>query len=429
MPGGSITAEFRLRSKDGTWLWMEGTGTNCLADPGIRGVVVNYHDITQSKQQALELAEANRRKDEFLAMLAHELRNPLAPIRNALHILKQSHAGGPVEPLRAMMERQVQHLARLVDDLLDVSRITRGKIELRKQVVSLAAVVSRAVEASRSLIEGRRLELEVALPAEPLRLEADPTRLEQVVANLLHNAGKYTEPGGHIRLTAALAPSSEGGEVVLRVQDSGIGIPAEMLPHIFDLFVQVDHRHARSQGGLGIGLTLVRRLVELHGGTVEAFSAGLGRGSEFVVRLPALSEKREREGRAGREDAGDAAPTPGRRILVVDDNVDAAESLALLLRLQGHDVAVAADGPTALEKARAERPEVIFLDLGMPGMDGYEVARRLRQLPDVGPVRLVALTGWGQEEDRRRTRQAGFDHHVVKPVEPDALHQLLSQPV
>jgi PAS domain S-box-containing protein len=373
-----------------------------------------------------EVREADHRKDEFLAMLAHELRNPLAPIRNALHIMKQAGADAAIlERVREMMERQVQHMTRMVDDLLDVSRITRGKIELRKEVVDLASVVERTVETTSPLTEDRHQELTVDLPPQPVRLEADPTRLEQVLANLLNNAVKYTNHGGHIWLSAR----QEGGELVLRVRDTGVGIAPDLLGRIFEPFVQADRVLHQSQGGLGIGLTLVRRLVEMHGGSVTAHSEGPGKGSEFTVRLPALSPRQSKRGVGaadGRSELVGAAPQ--RRILVVDDNVDAAESLAMLLRMEGHDVRVAHDGPAALAAVEAEPPDIMFLDIGMPVMNGYEVAQQLRQRPGLENLLLVAMTGWGQEEDRRRSQEAGFDHHMVKPAEPAALHQLLAQP-
>jgi signal transduction histidine kinase/CheY-like chemotaxis protein len=369
------------------------------------------------------LRDADRRKDEFLATLAHELRNPLAPIRSSLQILKMPRVDAEVvERSRDMMERQVHHLVRLVDDLLDVSRVMRGKIELRKERVELATVVARAVETVQPLMEAQGHELTVSLPPESLPLDADPVRLAQVVGNLLTNAAKYTEPNGQIRLTA----HRESNEAVLRVQDTGIGITPEMLPRVFELFVQVDHAATRSQGGLGIGLTLVNNLVEMHQGTVTAHSDGLGKGSEFVVRLPLST-------RAAQEDEGPktglsthpALPS-GHRLLVVDDNQDAADSLAMLLRLRGYEVRIAHNGPTALELVNDYRPELVFLDIGMPGMDGYEEARRLRRQPGLESVRLAALTGWGQKEHRRRTAEAGFDHHLVKPVEPKALEELLA---
>ncbi|HYH65070.1 MAG TPA: ATP-binding protein, partial [Urbifossiella sp.] len=385
-------------------------------------------DVTDRLRAEEALREADRRKDEFLATLAHELRNPLSPVRNALHILKQPGVDAAAAGrLREMMERQVGHMARMVEDLLDVSRITRGKVELRKEVVDLAAVVASTLEATRPLVADRRQELTVDLPAEPVRLEADPARLEQVLANLLNNAVKYTDPGGRVWLTAR----REGGEVVLRVRDTGAGIAADMLPRIFEPFVQADRVLHQSQGGLGIGLTLVRRLVEMHGGSVTAHSDGPGKGSEFVVRLPLGKEEGGR-----RKEEPESAPVPpssfplppSRSVLVVDDNVDAAESLALLLRMKGHEVRVAHDGLAALAAVEAAPPDLVLLDIGMPGMDGYEVARRLRERPGLEHLPLVAMTGWSQDEDRRRSREAGFDHHLVKPVEPAVLYQLLAEP-
>jgi two-component system CheB/CheR fusion protein len=382
---------------------------------------------TSALAQANEaLRVADRHKDEFLAMLAHELRNPLAPLRNALQIIQQPGAyGATAERAREMAERQVGHMARLLDDLLDVSRISRGKIELRTEAVDLAAVVRRTVDAVLPLIEQRSHELTVSLPTGAVHVQGDPTRLEQIVTNLLHNAAKYTDPGGHVWLGA----DREGAEAVIRVRDTGVGIAPEMLPRIFDLFVQAERRLDRAVGGVGIGLTLVRRLVELHGGTVAASSPGPGRGSEFVVRLPALPAGREGEGGPTK-----APPRPAkqghpacRRLLVVDDNVDAADSLALLFKMGGREVRVAYDGPTALILARGFRPQVVLLDIGMPGMDGYEVARQLRRQAGTEGVVLIALTGWGREEDRRRSREAGFDHHVVKPVEPRVLEELIAR--
>jgi PAS domain S-box-containing protein len=371
-----------------------------------------------------ELREADRLKDEFLAMLAHELRNPLAPIRNALHILKQPGVNETTAgQVRDMAERQVRHMARLLDDLLDVSRISRGKIELHQEALDITTVVNRSVEAVRPLFEERRHELTVSLPPASLKLQADPTRLEQVLTNLLHNAAKYTDPGGKVWLTA----QHVGDGVVLRVRDTGIGIAADLLPRIFDLFVQAERRLDRSEGGVGIGLTLVKRLIELHGGTVDAHSDGPGQGSEFVVRLPATSgAAAAARVETGAEAAAFARALP-RRVLVVDDNVDVADSIALVLKLGGHEVRVAYDGPSALVIAEVFQPQVVLLDIGMPGMDGYEVARRLRQQPGVPPALLVALTGWGQDTDRRRSTEAGFDHHLVKPVEPSAVAKLLTE--
>jgi CheY-like chemotaxis protein/nitrogen-specific signal transduction histidine kinase len=388
-------------------------------------------DITERKQWAEELrkraeqlAEAGRRKDEFLATLAHELRNPLAPIRNALAIMRLAGDNGEVlQQCWEMIERQVKQLVRLVDDLLDASRITRGMIELRKERVRLGPVVNMAVETSRPLVEAAGLELTIELPAAGLSLDADPTRLAQVIANLLNNAAKFTERGGHVWLTA----QRDGREVVLRVRDTGIGIPAETLPRLFEMFAQVDRSLGRAKGGLGIGLNLVKNLVELHGGRVEARSDGPGQGSEFVVRLPLPADSVNGEaGGTPREEQAAASPPSGLRVLVADDNRDAAESLAALLRLLGHEVRVAFDGIATLETARTYHPQVVLLDIGMPGLDGYQVAQRLRDQPEYRDALLIALTGWGQQDDLRRSQEAGFDHHLVKPVELTALRELLA---
>ncbi len=398
-----------LRDENGRILYWFGTNT----------------DISDIKRMEEALRDADRRKDEFLATLAHELRNPLAPIRNSLQILKMPRVDAAmVQKTRDMMERQVHHLVRLVDDLLDVSRVMRGKIELRKETVELATVVARAVETAQPLIEVQGHRLELSLPSESLLLDADPVRLAQVVGNLLTNAAKYTEANGHIRLTA----QRDGDQAVLRVRDNGIGVAPDMLPHVFELFVQVDPASTKAQGGLGIGLTLVKNLVEMHGGTVEARSDGTDKGSEFVVRLPLMVDKpRQPNERECREPQQEPARSSGHRLLVVDDNQDAAVSLAMLLRLQGHEVRVAHNGPAALEMARGYAPDVVFLDIGMPGMDGYEVARRMREQPGLENVVLAALTGWGQQQDRRRTAEAGFNHHFVKPPEPKEVESVLAE--
>jgi PAS domain S-box-containing protein len=372
------------------------------------------------RQLAEQLAQADRRKDEFLAMLAHELRNPLAPIRTALQIARMSTPTGHAdEPAWQIMERQVRHLVRLVDDLLDVSRITRGKIQLRTEPVELANVVAQALDTSRPLLEARRHQITVSLPPEPLWLQADLTRLAQVCSNLLNNAAKYTEEGGYVWLTA----KRQDHEVVLRVRDTGIGMTAEMLTQAFELFAQADRSLDRSQGGLGIGLTLVRSLVQLHGGNVQAFSEGPGKGSEFVVHLPLLKESRPATS-ASTQPSGRGS---SRRILVVDDNADAANSLALFLKMAGHEVCTVYEGPAALQTARVFQPEVVVLDIAMPGMDGYAVARQLRREGGLENVLLLALTGYGQEENRRLSREARIDHHVLKPVDPDALLALLAE--
>jgi signal transduction histidine kinase len=385
-------------------------------------------DITERKrleqelrQRVQELAEADGRKDEFLAMLAHELRNPLAPICNGLHILKiPGTAAATIEHTRQVMELQVQHLVRLVDDLLDVARITRGKIALVKEPVDLAALFAQAVEMAQPALDAQGHKLSVFLPPEPLTLEGDLQRLAQVLGNLLNNAGKYTERAGLIWLTGEL----DGDRVVVRVRDNGIGIPAEQLPHIFDLFVQVDRSLERSQGGLGIGLTVARKLVEMHGGTITAHSAGPGMGSEFVVRLPALMA-RPAPAIGGR---GGQPPTIAlsRRVLVVDDNTAAADMLAMLLRLWGHEVRLAYNGPEALTTAAEYCPDLVLLDIGLPLMNGYEVARRLRREPALNKTVLVAVTGYGQAKDRRRSHDAGFDYHLTKPVDGDSLQVLVA---
>jgi PAS domain S-box-containing protein len=409
-------------ARDGRQIVVEGT-VNCHYVEGravaMRGI---FRDITERKRMERELAEASRRKDEFLALLAHELRNPLAPIRNALQIVRlANHDTAAVLQASEMMERQVQHLVRLIDDLMDVSRITRGKIVLRKGVLDLAAVVQSALEISRPLIEEARHELTVVLPPEPLYVEADAVRLAQVVANLLNNATKYTESGGRIWLTA----ERNGTQAIVRVRDTGIGIPAELLPDVFDLFVQSSSAVDRSQGGLGIGLTLVKSLVEMHGGSVEARSAGPRRGSEFIVRLPLAPENRLSQEQPPQENQA-AESVPALRILVVDDNPEAANSLGLMMKLVGHEVRTAYNGLAALELARTFQPQVLLQDLQMPGMSGYEVAQRLRAEPAMRNLLLIAVTGHGSEQDRRRCFEAGFDHHLVKPVDLHALQQLLA---
>ncbi|HSD29224.1 MAG TPA: PAS domain S-box protein [Vicinamibacteria bacterium] len=369
------------------------------------------------------LRDADRRKNEFLAMLAHELRNPLAPIGNAVQIFRAK--GPPVPELQWATEvigRQVHQMTRLVDDLLDVSRITRGKIELRREVLELATVVGSAVEASRPLIDKWGHELTVTVPPHPILLDADPTRLAQVVSNLLNNAAKYTEHGGRIGLIA----EQEGDQVAIRVNDNGVGIPAEMRPRIFDLFAQADRSLERSEGGLGIGLTLVQRLVQMHGGSVEARSEGPGKGSEFVVRLP-IARAAARPAPRGAESGQPVAGPRALRILVVDDNHDAADSLGMLLRMMGNEVHTAHDGVEALGAVAAFHPDVVLLDLGLPKLDGFEVADRIREQRGGADVLLVALTGWGRSEDRRRSREAGFDHHMTKPVEFKALQQFLAE--
>lgn len=375
-----------------------------------RQVAVLFTNITERKRAEEALREADRRKDEFLAMLGHELRNPLAPIQNAAHLLRRPELSAPqIGWCRTVIERQVEQLSRLVDDLLDVSRISRGKIELQKEPLALADIVQRAVETSRPLLDARRHEFSVRLPPEPLRVEGDLVRLAQLISNLLNNAAKYTDEGGQIRLGV----ERDGGFALIRVRDTGRGVDPAVLPRIFDLFYQADRTLDRAEGGLGIGLSLVKRLVDMHGGTVQAFSAGLGQGTEFTVRLPLLPELPEADG-------GLAAAGPGsrkfRRLLVVDDNQDAAESLALLLGGEGHEVLTAYDGRRAVELALSERPEAVLLDIGLPELDGYEACRRMRA-GGLTDTLIVAMTGYGQDEDRRRSREAGFDAHLVKPAD------------
>lgn len=373
----------------------------------------------QTRAYLLERELADRRKDEFLATLAHELRNPLAPIRNWVNVLRLSGSGEHGQEVWDMMDRQVTHMVRLVDDLMELSRITRGKIDLRLELIELVSVVAAAVEASRPLIESAGHKLTVSVPEEPLVVRADAVRLAQVFSNLLNNAVKYTESGGRITLVVR----REGESAMVSVTDNGIGISPEALPRVFDMFVQVDGRERRPQTGLGIGLTLVRSLVEMHGGRVEAHSEGIGQGSQFVVRLPLFA------GVPVSEDVRRAGVPTFRgltRVLVVDDNRDAADSLAALLTTIGADARVAYDGKSALDLLDPFQPAGIFLDLGMPGMDGYELARRIRSRPDARDTVLVALTGWGQERDRRRTEAAGFNYHLAKPADLDTLQRVLA---
>jgi len=379
-------------------------------------------DLEQRVQDRTEaLQQADRRKDEFLASLAHELRNPLAPIRAAVEILKHEHAPRTdADRARAVVVRQVEHMTRLIDDLLDVSRITCDKLNLQIARIELAHVVATAVETSRPIIAERGHKLWINLPAEPVVLDADPARLSQVLSNLLTNAAKYTAPGGNIRVTAEV----DRGEVVVHVLDNGIGIEAEMLARVFELFMQVDHPFERA-GGLGIGLTLARRLVEMHGGRLDAQSAGTGQGSDFCVRLPLPAQ-----GAAASPEmtSVDEAIADARRILVVDDNEDAAEMLAAMLGAWGQVTRVAYDGISALEIGGDFLPDIVLLDIGLPHLDGYETARRMRQQPWGTRALLVAVTGWGQSSDLERSRDAGFDQHLVKPVSPRVLRSLFAAP-
>jgi len=426
-----------LTAKDGTQRPIDDSAAPIKDRHGnILGCVLVFHDVTEKRkaeaalqQSAAENArlyrqvrEADQRKDEFLAMLSHELRNPLAPIRNALQVLRVVEPDGQRRQwAMEIMDRQLQHLIRLVDDLLDISRILRGRVELRKEPVQLASVIARAIETAHPVLDAQGHELHTKLPPEPIWLSADPIRLAQVIANLLNNAAKYTSKAGQIWLMA----ERQDQEVEIRVRDTGIGIAPELLPQVFDLFVQADRSIERSQGGLGIGLTLVKKLVEMHGGTVSARSEGRGQGSEFAVRMPVLAG--EPTAYADTVLSGTAASAaPQRRVLVVDDNVDAAESMAMLLRMRRHEVRVVHDGPSALEAATDFQPDVVLLDIGLPGMSGYEVARKLRQEPGGERLVLAAMTGYGQDEDRRRSKEAGFDQHFTKPVDPEQVQVLLT---
>lgn len=427
---GHAEIDVRFRHfKTGHALWM---AYKILRLDDARGrpvaIATVSQDVTERRRMedslrglAADLAEADRRKDEFLATLAHELRNPLAPLSNTLEILKRS--SGPDASVRQgleTMERQLEQLVRLVDDLLDLSRITHNRIELRKRHVDLAAVLRQAVLAAQPLADAARHTIEVNVPSEPIYLHADPVRLTQVFDNLLNNSCKYTPPGGTIRVTV----QRDGQSAVATVTDTGIGIPHDKLASIFDMFAQVDRTLEQSQGGLGIGLTLVKRLVEMHGGLVEAQSAGEGQGSAFVVRLPVAPGVAAQAGQAA---ASETQTSSARhRILVVDDNEDSADSLALLLQLTGHQVFTAHDGPDALDAAEQHRPDVVLLDIGLPVLNGYDVCRRIREQPWGQTMVLVALTGWGQDEDRRRSQDAGFDDHLVKPVDHTRLLALLS---
>jgi signal transduction histidine kinase/ActR/RegA family two-component response regulator len=417
----AVSNEIEIVRADGRLVYVQNDVEPLYDTHGqIYGCISVCVDLTERKLHENALREADRRKDEFLATLSHELRNPLAPIRTALEVMRIARDDEElVEKSRATMERQLTHLVRITDDLLDVSRITQNKVELRRERVDLRAALHSAIEATRSLLESRGHTVALDLPALPLWVDADFTRLSQVFSNLLNNAAKYTDPGGRVSVVANVTST----RAVVTVADTGVGIPAEMLPRVFDMFTQLQEHRDRTHGGLGIGLTLAKRLIELHGGSIEVSSEGVGRGTCVTVRLPVA-----RPAAAGRslraQDTG-AVSVPCR-ILVAEDNADAAEMMRLMLHFKGHDVRVAADGVQAVDVAAAFRPHIAFLDIGMPRMDGYEAARRIREV--IGRrVVLVALTGWGQDEDKHRSRDAGFDHHLTKPPEPEVLERLIDE--
>jgi PAS domain S-box-containing protein len=412
-----------LIGKDGTERSIEDSAAPIRDATGtISGAVMVFHDVTQRRRVEKALKEADQKKDRFLAILAHELRNPLVPIRNGLQILNLAGNDPTIaENARSIMDQALNQLVRLVDDLLDVSRITTGKLKLRKERVELAAVVQSAIEATRPLIDEQGHHLSVRLPPTPILLDADPTRLAQVFSNLLNNAAKYSDQSGQITLTAEPVEN----EVIVRVTDRGIGISADHLPRIFQLFAQVETASDRSQGGLGIGLSLVRGLVEMHGGTIEAHSEGCGRGSELIVRLPQAKPEPLSQSQAAEPDGEKALPK--YRILVVDDNRLSVQSTAIALGLMGHDLATACDGIEGIERARTFRPDVILMDIGLPDINGHETARRIRQQPGGKNIILIAVTGYGQEEDRRRSIEAGFDYHLVKPLNFAELKNKLSE--
>jgi signal transduction histidine kinase/CheY-like chemotaxis protein len=415
----SVSNEIEIVRADGTVLFVQNDVEPLYDSHGrIYGCVSVVVDLTFRKLAEIGLRDADRRKDEFLATLSHELRSPLAPIRTAIEVMRLARGDQEViEGARVTMERQIMHLVRITDDLLDVARITQNKMDLRRSRLDIRSVLTSAMETTRAHLEARDRHLSIELPERPLWVDGDMTRLAQAVSNLLANAIKFTERGGRVKLSA----SAEAGRARIAIEDSGVGIPPAMLARIFEMFTQLQNYRDRTQGGLGIGLTLARRLVELHGGSLEAFSDGLGRGSTFVIYLPLV------ESAAAQAAAGSPIEpsSPVRRVLVAEDNADAAEMMRVMLGLNGHDVRVAADGAEAVAIAKTFRPHIAFIDIGMPRLDGYEVADRIRRM-EGAPIVLVALTGWGQDEDKRRSREAGFDHHLTKPPEPDVVQRLIA---
>ena len=417
----AVSNEIEIVRADGSVLHVQNDVEPLYDIEGrIYGCVSVCVDLTERKRAEFALRDADRRKDEFLATLSHELRSPLAPLRTAVELMRIARDDRAlVEKARATMERQLLHLVRITDDLLDVSRITQNKVEFRRKHIDLRAVVHSAIEATRPMIDAQAHVLAVELPDAPLWADADFTRLAQAFSNLLNNAAKYTARGGQITVSAA----ADASLAAITVSDTGVGIPPAMLPRIFDMFTQLQAHRDRAHGGLGIGLTLAKRLVELHGGTIEASSDGPGRGSSFTVRLPLLQSGEDYGSLA---DLADAPAPSGCRVLIAEDNADTAEMMQMMLQLKGHDVRVAADGSEAIAVAKAFEPHIAFLDIGMPRVDGYEAARGIREL--LGDrVTLVALTGWGQDDDKRLSREAGFDHHVTKPPEPDVVERLIAE--
>ncbi|NML30296.1 hybrid sensor histidine kinase/response regulator [Paraburkholderia antibiotica] len=430
--GVAYEIEYRIVRPDGETRWAVERGFPVRdARERIYRLAGIVNDISDRKANEMMLRDADRRKDEFLAMLAHELRNPLAPIRNAIELLdpNRSPSQESFEAMRAVIGRQVKHLSRLVDDLLDVARITQGKITLRQEIVELASALEAAIETVRPALNRKGHTLTRVLPGEPLFVVGDGVRIAQVLGNILSNAAKYTPQGGDIRIEARASNDMQDDapdEVLISVRDNGVGIAADTLPHIFDLFVQSEISLERSEGGLGIGLPLARTLVELHGGRIEAFSAGPGRGSEFVVRLPLTRLANAAEPAPGASLAAQQDAGPALRVLLVDDSVDAALALSLVLQADGYDVRVAHEADSALELAAQFEPQAVLLDLGLPGMDGFQLAQEMRRRPNTANALLIAVTGYGQATDRQRSREAGFDHHLVKPVSVEEIHNVIA---